>query len=116
MLAGPPHPPKEGRQEQCDSRWKRTVSFRSPVECRGHSSNKYDALKSPGGEWGDDGSHFWGANESWQLSTPASSPKPRHKDSPKGATHDDHGVRDQPIETIEGGGVEQASYRRGEDS
>ena len=30
--------------------------------------------------------------------------------------HDDHGVRDQPMETIKGGGVEQASFRRGEDS
>ena len=72
---------------------------------RGHSYNKYDALKSPGGEWGDDGGRVWGADESWQLGTPASSPKPRHKDGPKGAMHDGHGVCDQPMETIEGGGV-----------
>ena len=33
VLSGPPHPPKEGRQGQCNSWWKSTVSFRSPVEC-----------------------------------------------------------------------------------
>ena len=34
-LAGPPHPPRDGRTEQNDgSRWRSTVSFRSPVECR----------------------------------------------------------------------------------
>ena len=86
-------------------------------EYQGCSSNKYNALKSPSGEWGDDGGCVWGADENWQLGTPASSPKPRHKDIPKGATHDDHGVHDQPMEMIKGGGIEQASsYRRGEDS
>ena len=84
---------------------------------QGCSSNKYDALKSPvrEREWGDDGGHVWGANKSWQLGTLASSPKPRHKDGPKGAMHDQI-VRDQPMEMIEGGGVEQAYDRRGEDS
>ena len=84
-------------------------------EYQGCSSNKYDTLKSPGGEWGDDSSCVWGADESWQLGTPASSPKPRCKDSPKGAMHDQV-VCDQLMEMIEGGGVEQACDKRGEDS
>ena len=83
---------------------------------RGRSYNRYDALKSPGGEWGDAGGRAWGTDESWELGTPASSPKPRCKDGPKGATHDGRGARDQSMETNEGQGVEQASYRRGEDS
>ena len=76
-------------------------------------------LKSPGGDWGDAGGHAWGTDESWQLGTPASSPKPRRKDGPKGATHDGRGVCEQPMqpmETNERRGTKQASYRRGEDA
>ena len=92
---------------------------RGNCDYRVHSYNRYDALKSPGGDWGDASGCAWGADESWQLGTLASSPKPRRKDSPKGATHNGRGVREQLMERMEMNerrGTEQASYRRGEDA
>ena len=69
-------------------------------------------LKSPGGEWGNADGCAWGANESWRLNTPASSPKPRRKDGPKGATHDGRRVREHPLQPME---TTEANEGRGDD-
>ena len=62
-----------------------------------------------------DSSGAWGADESWQLSTLAGSPKPRCNSGPKGAIQSIP-VQDQPMETIEGGGDKQAITKRGKDT